>query len=488
MKKIIMAMLATIAIITGSLIGVQAQDQPTLLVGTNSGYPPYEFYATKDNKKELIGYDVDLANIIAKELKMKVKFIDMDFDAVISSLMSHKVDIGMAGLVDTPARRQSVDFSKPYMKTRTVVLYQKGHEDLRKLDVLKKQKIVAQVGTVQADAATYLNKNGALLLPAINDGVLSVESKQADAMLVAEISAKNIVAQKPNLAYTPLEGVPEQYKLDGASVALPKGSPLKSKIDNIITKLEKDGTLNKLYLKNSKLAGQVNEKQSDSKLNAFFNFSFLKDHNLVKEIGVGVMTTMAIALLGILIGIVVGIVLAIGKLSDSKIARGIATVYINYVRGTPLLLQLMILFYGIPLLFEGINPPSFLVGVIAVGLNSAAYVAEIYRGGIQSVDSGQFEAARSLGLTKWDTLKEIILPQATKNILPTLGNEFIVIIKETSIVSIIAIKDLMFYAKQVGSTTYNYLPPLIIAGIIYFIVTYTLTKLVDLLEGRLRND
>lgn len=489
MKKILMALLTFIAIIGGCLVGVQAKEQPTLLVGTNSGYPPYEFYVTNNkNQKELVGYDVDIAKIIAQELKMKVKFVDMDFDSITTSLLAGKVDIGMAGLVDTPERRQSVAFSKPYMKTRTVVIYQKGHDDYKKAAVLKNKKIVTQIGTVQADAANYLNKDGALLLPAINDGVLSIESKQADAMLIAQISAQNIVAQKPHLAYAPLEGVPEQYKYDGASVALAKGNPLKGKIDKIITRLQKDGTLDKLYLKNSKLAAQVDEQASTSKLGVLLNFSFLKNPNLVQDIGRGVVTTLSIAFLGVLIGIFAGVFLAIAKLSDSKVARALATIYINYVRGTPLLLQLMILFYGIPLIFEGVNLPSFLVGVIAVGLNSAAYVAEIYRGGIQSVDQGQFEAARSLGLNKWDTLKMIILPQATKNILPTLGNEFIVIIKETSIVSVIAIQDLMFYAKQAGSTTYNYLPPLIIAGLIYFIVTYLLTKLVNLWEGSLSHD
>lgn len=198
----------------------------------------------------------------------------------------------------------------------------------------------------------------------------------------------------------------------------------------------------------------------------------------------GTITTIQISFFGVIFGTILGIFLSLLKLSKNKLTRAIATIYIEIVRGTPLILQLYVVYYALPMVIPLPSSRIFL-GTLAVLLNSAAYVAEIIRAGIQSIDKGQSEAARSLGMTHRMSMIHIIIPQAFRNILPALGNEFIVLIKESAIISVIAIPDLMYNADTLRGTTFRPFMPLIIAGLIYFILTFSLSKLLGLFERRL---
>jgi len=198
----------------------------------------------------------------------------------------------------------------------------------------------------------------------------------------------------------------------------------------------------------------------------------------------GTVNTLLLSLLATTIGFLLGMILALLRINSSKnwflkLLRTLAGAYIELIRGTPLLVQLLLIFNATT------EMSRYAAGVIALSLNSAAYVAEIIRAGIQSVDKGQMEAARSLGLSSFITYKEIILPQAVKNILPALGNEFIVLIKETAIVSMVGIVDLMYGVSIVQSKTYKPVPPLIVALLIYLALTLTLSKGVKGAERRL---
>lgn len=198
----------------------------------------------------------------------------------------------------------------------------------------------------------------------------------------------------------------------------------------------------------------------------------------------GAKFTIFLAFFTVLIGVMLGIFLALMKLSKKKILNAIATAYIEFIRGTPLLVQLYIVFYGLP--HMGINLPDFVAGIAALSVNSAAYVAEIIRAGIQAVDKGQMEAARSIGMPQGMAMRYIIIPQAVKNILPALGNEFIVVIKESSIASIIGIHELMYNSDTVRGNTFKPFEPLIVAAILYFIMTFTLSKLLGVFERRMK--
>lgn len=193
----------------------------------------------------------------------------------------------------------------------------------------------------------------------------------------------------------------------------------------------------------------------------------------------GLKSTLGLVFFAIIIGALLGVILAISRLSKYKFFRFLSSTYTEIFRGTPLMVQVIIANYGLPMLFgkgSWIASNSFITGAIVLGLNSAAYVGEIFRGGIQSIDIGQTEAARSLGMSSWQNMIYIVLPQAIRNALPSLGNEFVVLIKESSIVSIIGIGELMYQAKAVVTTTYDAFPPYILVSLIYFVLTFTISK------------
>lgn len=196
--------------------------------------------------------------------------------------------------------------------------------------------------------------------------------------------------------------------------------------------------------------------------------------------GLGV--TLLIAICAILLGTVLGCIFALMKISDNKVAKFIANFYTTVLRGIPLATQLMIFYFVI---FAPLHLPRLLVAILAYGFNSGAYCTEIFRAGIQGIDPGQTEAGRSLGLNKWQTLFKIVLPQAVKAALPTYTSEFIVLIKETSVASFIAVTDLTKAGDMIRNATYNAWIPLLTCAVIYLILTLGLTELFGVFEKRL---
>lgn len=201
----------------------------------------------------------------------------------------------------------------------------------------------------------------------------------------------------------------------------------------------------------------------------------------------GLKSTIEISLLAVLLGTAIGLVVAVCKVAGSRyktfaILRWICTLYTTVIRGTPVMVQLLIIYNVV---FTSRDTNEILVAALCFGINSGAYVSEIIRAGIESIDIGQTEAGRSLGLNYLQTMRYIIIPQAVKNILPALGNEFIVLIKETSIAGVIAVVDLTKAAQYVGDITYNIGPPLYIAAACYLVMVVGLTKLLSIMERRL---
>lgn len=207
-----------------------------------------------------------------------------------------------------------------------------------------------------------------------------------------------------------------------------------------------------------------------------------KDYYLI-----GIKTTLSISFLALIIGTTLGALFSILKLSKFKLLKLISTIYIEIVRGTPMMVQIALVYFG-SYVAMGVNIDGFLAALIAVSLNSAAYVAEIIRSGIQSIDKGQTEASKSLGLSDRQTMRYIILPQAVKNILPALGNEFVTLIKETAVASTIGVADLMYTSRIVQSSSFQPFNPLIIVAVIYFIFTFTLSQLIGVFERRLAHN
>ena len=200
----------------------------------------------------------------------------------------------------------------------------------------------------------------------------------------------------------------------------------------------------------------------------------------------GLGTTLLLAFISVAIGCLIGAIVAIMKLAKNKPLNWIATIYIEIIRDTPLLLQLYVVYFLLPDIRPALKLSKFTCIAVALVINSGAYMSEIFRSGIQSIDRGQTEAARSLGLSASQTMLRIILPQAFKNVLPAMCNEFVAVTKETSLASTFYVGDLMTQYQTISGKTYLVLEPLIIIGVIYFVVTFTMSKLIAVLERRLK--
>lgn len=206
----------------------------------------------------------------------------------------------------------------------------------------------------------------------------------------------------------------------------------------------------------------------------------------------GASLTLVISVIGVIMGFLIGLLLVIMRMSNVKVIQWIARIYVSIVRGTPSMIQVLLIYYilsktlPIPqtqLLGSGLD--RIIPGALALGLNSGAYTSEIFRSGVISIPEGQTEAGLSLGLSRHDTLFEIVLPQALRNTLPAMGNEFITLIKESSVLFYIGVQEVTSEALGVGGTLYNFIPPLIVAAIIYFMITQLLALLLNALENRM---
>lgn len=205
----------------------------------------------------------------------------------------------------------------------------------------------------------------------------------------------------------------------------------------------------------------------------------------------GTVITLELTAGAVGIGIIIGLIMALMRLSRNPLARGFSIVYVDFFRGTPLLVQILMVYFAVPQLlnFQIPNNYQFIAGITAMGLNSGAYIAEIFRAGIQSIDRGQTEAARSLGMSQAQAMRYVILPQAVKRVIPPLGNEFIALLKDSSLVAIIALEDLMYTGKIIAGRTYQPLPIYLEVALFYLVMTLILSRFVNYTERRLgKND
>ena len=224
----------------------------------------------------------------------------------------------------------------------------------------------------------------------------------------------------------------------------------------------------------------------------FFNFSFLPKY--LSFFVQGLEYTLLLSIISVGLAVMPALALALMRLSRNKIVRNLSGAYIAVFRSTPMMVQLYIIFYG---LFSVIKIPSvvilgfidlsrFIPGVVALALNSSAYVAEIFRAGILAVDKGQTEAARSLGLSSWQSMRLVVLPQAIKNVLPALANEVVTMVKESSICSVLGMAEIMYTAQTVSGNSYITLAPYVLAALVYFVINYPAGKAIEAIERRMR--
>lgn len=445
-----------------------------LILVTEAGFAPYEYYS----KKGITGVDIEIAQEIAKKLGKDLEIKDIAFDSLISEVKTGKSDIGAAGISYTKEREKEVDFTIDYAQSKQVVIVHKN-SNINNVNEITK-KVAVQLGSVADSIVTEKFKNLEVVrekkfLAAIED----LKKNKVEAVIMDELPAKKLLTKELKILNNPI--ATDNYGM----IVNKKNKELLNVANQVISELKAEGKIDELILKHIELAEENTENLT---LKEKIENTLLKNERY-KYILDGLKNTIILAIGAIFLGILIGSIIAIinnynihtGKL---KILNFLGKCYVNIIRGTPSTLQLMIIYYVI---FANVDTNIILVGITAFGINSGAYVAEIIRAGFSSVDQGEIEAGYSLSLNYSKVMRYIVFPQAIKNILPALSNEFITLIKETSIGAYIGILDLTKSSDIIASRTYDYFLPLLIVAIIYLILTMCLSKLSNILERKLNN-
>ncbi|EGS82939.1 ABC transporter, permease protein [Staphylococcus aureus subsp. aureus 21235] len=392
----------------------------------------------------------------------------MSFDSLLGALKTGKIDIIISGMTSTPERKKQVDFSDSYMMTKNIMLVKKDKvNEYKDIKDFNNKKVGAQKGTEQEKIAQTEIENASITsLSRLPDVILALKSGKVEGAVVEKPVAEAYLKQNPKLGISNVKFNEEEKD---TVIAVPKDSPkLLSQVNKTIKEVKDKGLIDK-YMTNA-----ANAMNDDSGFISKYGSFFLK----------GIKITILISLIGVALGSILGAFVALMKLSKIKIISWIASIYIEILRGTPMLVQVFIVFFGITAAL-GLDISALVCGTIALIINSSAYIAEIIRAGINAVDKGQMEAARSLGLNYRQTMKSVIMPQTIKNILPALGNEFVTLIKESSIVSTIGVGEIMFNAQVVQGISFDPFTPLLVAAALYFVLTFVLTRIMNMIEGRL---
>ncbi len=468
MKKIIM-------LLSILLLCSCSNQKEKLIMVTEAGFAPYEYY----ENGEVVGVDVDISKKIADYLGKELVIKDVAFDSIINEVKTGKSDLGAAGISYTEERSREVNFTINYSESKQVIIVN-NDSSISNPNDLNNLKVAVQLGSV---ADTYLTENypnvrilrEKKFLAAIED----LKENKVDAVVMDELPAKKLVTN--NMRILPKELVTDSY-----GMVVSKDNPYLLEAANaVIKELKETGKIDEYILNHM---GFTETKTKSNSLYQKFYDSIIYNARY-KYILEGLKNTLLIALGAVLIGVLLGTISAIsGNIYENthklKILNLISKTYVTIIRGTPSTLQLMIIYYVI---FRQTNINIVLVGIMAFGINSGAYVSEIIRAGISSIDKGQWEAGYALGLNYFQVITKIILPQSIKNILPALGNEFITLVKETSIGAYIGIIELTKASDIIASRTYDYFFPLIFIALIYLIITLLLSKLINIMEKRLNN-
>lgn len=445
----------------------------TLVMGTSPDYPPYESVDAK-NSGEIIGLDIDIAKYITSQLGYELKISSMDFNGLVAALQTNRVDFVMSGMSATDERRQSVAFSDSYYAARNAIVSKKS-VSLDTEESLSGKRVGSQLGSTQDLYAETIPGAVIKKLNKIPDLIQELKTNRIDAAIVEDAVAIEMIASNPDLV---MNFLPAESAENGYAIAFPKQSALVAEFNGVLKEMSENGKLDEITQK-----WFANEKDDSSNKLLNLDFSILKGY--IPYILKGVYVTLLFTLVSALFGLVWGSILSLFKISGVKPLEWFATAYTSVFRGTPLLVQLSIIYYATPQLIN-YDIPALMAAGLAFGLNSAAYLSETIRGGILSVDKGQREASIALGVPYRKMMIRIILPQALRNILPALVNECVALLKESSLVSVIGVTDLMRRADVVRSDTFRSFEVLLFIAAIYYVLVLILTSFARMLERRLR--
>lgn len=444
----------------------------TYVIATDTTFAPFEF---QDTNGEFIGIDMDLLKTIAEEQGFKVEIKQLGFNAAVQALESKQVDGVIAGMSITDERKKKFDFSDPYFESGVVIASKEGQEEIKSYEDLKGKNVAVKTGTEGASFAESIKDKYGFTITTFDDS----------ANMYDDVKTGNSAAtfdDYPVLAYGVAQGnglelVTEKEKGGSYGFAVSKGKnqELLEMFNAGLADLKESGKYDEII--DSYLSAEKSAEDT-----GFIGLLKESYPSLLKGLGM----TLFLTVVSLAIALVLGVVFGLFRVSKAKWMRAIGTIYVDIFRGTPLIVQAFFIYFGIPAALD-FRMTAIVAGLITLSLNAGAYMAEIVRGGIESVDKGQMEAARSLGLPYGKAMRKVVLPQAVRIMIPSFINQFIITLKDTSILSIIGINELTQSGKIIIARNLESFKMWLIVGIMYFIIIMILTQVSKRMERKIQN-
>lgn len=478
---------------------INAGNKKVLRVGMEAAYAPFN-WTQKDNSNGAIkiegsnsfanGYDVQIARKIADKLGMDLVVVKTEWDGLLPSVQSGKIDAIIAGMSPTSERKKELDFTQNYYESKLVLVTKNGgkYSNTKNINELKGANVVAQLNTFHD---TVIDQ-----IPGVNHGKpmtdfaamrVAVESGKVDAY-VAE-KPEGVSAEISNKAFKYIElnpGFKTNPEDTSIAIGVKKNSKLLAPINKVLAEIsseEKEKIMDKV------IKIQLGKDKEESIWNIAINNKSAFISGTINTIVISFIGTI----IGLFIGMLVGIIKTIPKVKNVvlkifvNIAKLFVNIYVQVTRGTPMMVQAVLFYYGLQLFYD-INMSPMTSAFIIVSVNTGAYMAEVVRAGINSIDKGQVEAAKALGMNHLQTMVYVILPQVFRNIIPNVGNEFIVNIKDTSVLNVISVQELFFSTKSIAGANFKFFQTYFITSLIYLVLTLSITSLLHLLERYLRGN
>lgn len=506
MRKIYLSIFTSLLLMLG-LVNV-AQADEYLRIGMEAAYAPFNWTQDDDSNGAVKidgtnqyanGYDVQIAKKIAKDLGKEPLVVKTKWEGLVPALTSGKIDMIIAGMSPTAERKQEIAFSSSYYTSEPVLLVKKdsAYASAKSLDDFNGAKITSQQGVYLYDLIAQIP--GAKKETAMGDFAQMRQALEAG-VIDAYVSERPeaLTAEAANSKFKMIQVEPgfKTGEEDTAiAIGLRKNDNRISQINASIETISKDDqvALMDRMIKEQPAEATTTEETSSSFFSQVAKILSENWQQLLRGAGI----TLLISIVGTIIGLIIGLAIGVFRtapLSENKAIYGlqklvgwVLNVYIEIFRGTPMIVQSMVIYYGTAQAF-GINLDRTLAAIFIVSINTGAYMTEIVRGGILAVDKGQFEAATALGMTHNQTMRKIVLPQVVRNILPATGNEFVINIKDTSVLNVISVVELYFSGNTVATQTYQYFQTFTIIAVIYFVLTFTVTRILRFIERRMDMD
>lgn len=451
------------------------------VIASDSSFAPFVF---QNSSNQYTGIDMDLIKAIAKDQGFEIEITNPGFDAAINAVQSGQADGMIAGMSVTDARKETFDFSDSYYTANTI-LGVKESSTISSYEDLNGKTVGVKNGTASQTFLTENQSKYGYKIKTFADGSSmydSLNTGAVDAVMDDEPVLKYSISQGQKLK-TPIEGTP----IGETAFAVKKGSnpELIEMFNNGLANLKASGEFQKILDKY--LA--TDSTSESSTVDETTIWGLLK--NNYKQLLSGLGITLSLALISFAIAIVIGIIFGMFSVSPYKSLRLISEIFVDVIRGIPLMILAAFIFWGVPNFIESLTGQQspindFVAGTIALSLNSAAYIAEIVRGGIKAVPIGQMEASRSLGISYSKTMRKIVLPQATKLMLPNFVNQFVIALKDTTIVSAIGLVELFQTGKIIIARNYQSFKMYAILALFYLVIITLLTRLAKRLEKRIQ--